>query len=450
MSPPVVERGKITRVSFVGHDLGLGLDVWHSLSKGALIAKPVSSESGKLVFDITASTDAPVGVCGLRLATRDGLTNTVLLHVEDLPVKGNIASDKPVPLPLPACVWGTFRDGTLDRYTITVAANERVSFECVSNRLGKDADPLLTIRDSAGRFVAERDNDPGLYFDFRFEQVFEKAGTYTLEVRDARLRASEHHHYILRVGKFPAERVAIPSAIAVPNRLPGPFFQQVKRPGDNGSAWLPVTVAEGPVTVAKDFDATHDLALAQATSGASWLAFRTSPMRADPFLQLERSLEYGGLQPTPAKVPGVLCGVLKQPGRRQAFAVQLEKGQRIFLRAEAKPLNSPADLEVAIVDRTGREQRRSQESRDGEITLDFTAQNPGTYGITVRDTLRDGSDSHAYCIFVRDKLFPPTVTAEVEGLTVPQGNYQIVPLTVARNGQKGDIKLSLAGALRPA
>jgi hypothetical protein len=446
VSPPVAERGKTTRVAFVGKDLGPGLDVWHSLPKGALTAKPVSSAPDKLVFDITASADAPVGVCGLRLATRDGLTNVVLFHVEDLPVRGKIASDKPVSLVLPACVWGTFREGTLDRYTITVTANERVSFECVSNRLGKDADPLITIRDAGGKFVTEHDNDAGLYFDFRFAHTFEKAGTYTLEVRDARLRASEHHHYILRVGKFPAERVAVPSALSAPDRLPGAFFQQVKRAGDNGSAWVPVTVAEGAVTVAKEPDPTYDLALSQATSGAAWLAYRASPMRVNPFFLMERSLEHGSLQPTQAKVPGVLCGVLKQPGRRHCFAIQLEKGQRIFLRAEAKALNSPADLEVMIVDRTGREQRRGQENRDGEITLDFSAPNAGTYGITVRDTLRDGSEAHSYQITVRDKPFPPTITAEVEGLTVPQGNYQVVPLVVSRNGAVGPIKLSLTGA----
>ncbi|MBN9118659.1 MAG: hypothetical protein J0I06_05805 [Planctomycetes bacterium] len=445
-SPPVIERGKTARVAFVGKDLGPGLDVWHALPKGALRAKPVSSEPGKLVFDITASADAPVGVCGLRVATRDGLTNAVLFHVEDLPVRGKIAGDKPVPLERPACVWGTFREGTLDRYTVAVAANERVSFECVSNRLGKDADPLLTVRDADGRFVTERDNDAGLYFDFRFEHTFEKAGTYTLEVRDARLRASEHHHYALRVGRFPTERVAVPSAVSAPDRPSGAFFRQVKRPGDDGSSWLPVTIAEGHVTVAKDFDAARDTALSQATSGPTWYAFRASPMRGNPFLALERSLEFGSLQPTPAKVPGVLCGVLKQPGRRQCFAVQLEKGQRIFLRAEAKSLNSPAELELTVFDRTGREQRRGQEGRDGDITLDFTAPSAGVYGVAVRDTLRDGSEAHAYRVTVRDKPFPPSITAEVEGLTVPRGNYQVVPLVVARNGGTGPIKLSLAGA----
>jgi hypothetical protein len=145
-------------------------------------------------------------------------------------------------------------------------------------------------------------------------------------------------------------------------------------------------------------------------------------------------------------VPGVLGGVLKQPGRRQAFAVQLEKGQRVFVRAEAKALNSPADLELVVLDRTGREQRRGQESRDGELALDFTSPNAGTYGIAVRDTLRDGSAAHAYRITVRDKPFPPGISAEVEGLTIPQGNYQIVPLVITRNGTKGDIKLSLVGA----
>jgi hypothetical protein len=446
VSPPVIERGKTTRVTFLGKDFGPGLDVWCSLPKGELTAKPVTSETDKLVFDITASADAPVGVCGLRVATSDGLTNAVLFHVEDLPVVRQSRGDKPMALALPACVQGTFLEGTLDRYAIAVAAGERVSFEAVANRLGKDADPLLTIRDADGKFVAERDNDPGLYFDFRFAHTFAKAGTYTLEIRDARLKASEHHHYLLRVGKFPVERVAVPTAVADASRLPGAFFTNAKRPGDHGSTWLPVTTAEGPITVARDLDESRDSALAQATSGPAQLAFLLAPTRANPFQPLDRMLVAGRLQATPATVPGVLCGVLKKPGQRQAFAVKLDKGQRVFLRTEAKALNSPADLEVTITDRAGRELRRSNETRDGDITLDFTANTPGEYGIVVRDALRDGSGSHAYRLTVRSEPFPPTLTAEVEGLTIPRDNYQHVPIVVTRTGTPGPIKLSLVGA----
>ena len=445
-SPPVAERGKTTRVVFAGKDFGPGLDVWHSLPKGAITAKPVASEAGKLSFDITVSADAPVGVCGLRLATRDGLTNAVLFHVEDLPVKGNLAGDNAVSLTLPACVWGTFRDGTLDRYTITVKDGEKVSFEAVANRLGKDADPLLMIRDAAGKFVLERDNDAGLYFDFRFEHTFEKAGTYTLELRDARLRASEHHHYVLRVGKFPTERVAMPSVIADAGRLSGPYFTNVKRAGDRGSAWLPVTNSNEPVTVATAFDDVRDSALSQATSGPAQLAFLMSPTRVNSFQSLDKLLTTGRLQATPAVVPGVLCGVLRKPGQRSAFAFKMEKNQRIFVKAEAKSLNSPADLEVMVTDRFGREVRRGNDSPTGDHTLDFTAGNAGEYGIVVRDVLRDGSESHAFRITVRSEPFPPTLTAEVEGLTVPQDGYQSVPILVTRTGTVGSLKLSLLGA----
>ncbi len=446
VSPPVVERGKTTRVTFFGHDLATGQDVWSALPKGTLIAKPVSSDPGKLVFDVTVAANAPVGVCGLRLATRDGLTNAVLMHLEDLPVKGNVVSDTPVSLVLPACVWGTFNEGTLDRYTITVAAGERVSFEAVANRLGRDADPLLTIRDAEGRFVVEKDNDPGLYFDFRFEHVFAKAGTYTLEVRDARLRASEHHHYILRVGKFPVERVAIPAAVADATRLASTFFTNTKRPDDHGSAWLPVTTAEGPITVSRDFDEVRDNGLSLATSPAAQLAILMTPAKANVFQPLDRMLTIGRHQATPAEVPGMLCGVLKKPGQRQAFAINLAKGERIFLRAESKVLNSPADLEIMVTDRFGREQRRAADGPNGaEATLDFVAPASGEYGIVVRDVLRDGSDSHSYCLRVRNDPFPPALHAEVEGLTIPQGSHQSLPILVTRTGTAGPIKLSLAG-----
>jgi hypothetical protein len=445
VSPPVIERGKTTRVTFSGHDLAPGQSVWCSLPSGAVSSRVVESRPDRLVFDISAANDCPVGICGLRLATRDGLTNAVLFHIDDLPSKGQIAGDRPAALSLPACFWGTFREGTLDRYTLRAAQGERISFEAVANRLGKDADPLITIRDSSGRFVAERDNDPGLYFDFRFEHTFEKAGEYTIEIRDARYRASEHHHYILRVGKFPPERVAVP--VQTSNEPSGIAFENRKRSGDQGSSWLPVLRSNLPVTVAREWDAARDSALTQSTSGPVQLGFLLSPTRINPFQSLDRLLGTGRLQPTPGTVPGVLSGVLRSPGQRQAFSFQLDKNQRIFVRGEAKALDSPLDLEFSLIDRTGRELRRSTESRDGsEATLDFTAGTAGEYGLVARDVLRDGGDSHLYQLTVRGDPFPPVLTAEVEGLTVPRGSYQPVPILVARTGSTGPIKLELVGA----
>lgn len=461
VTPPVAERGKTTRVTFTGHGFGDALDVWSSLPTGMLKAVPVESRPDRVVFDLTPTADAPVGVCGLRVATRHGLSNLHLFLIDDLPVRPG-ASDGP--LSLPAAAWGTLREGALDRYRITVAAGERVSFEAVASRFGKDADPLVTIRDAAGKWVAERDNDPGLYFDSRFAHTFAAAGEYVVEVRDARFRGGESHHYVLRAGRFPAGRVALPAAVepgflervalpevdgsvfafAAPRHQRGPFDATVKRPGDHGSAWVPLAPSAGPVTVAEPFDAARDTALSQLASPPATLAFMAGPARVNPFLALDRSLTAGRAQATPAVVPGTLCGVLRESGRADTFRVRLAKGERLAFRAESAAMNSPADLELLVTDRTGRELARAGEQND-VVNLAFVAPTTGDYGVVVRDALRDGGPAFAYRVAVRRDPFPPQVSAEVEGLTVPQGSYQPVPIVVARNGATGPIKLALAG-----
>jgi hypothetical protein len=426
LEPPALERGKTTRVTVVGANLGKTLDLWTSLPPGAVKATPVGAQTAtRAVLDVTVAADAPVGICGLRLATADGLANACLLLIDDLPVRA--AGGKTT---LPVALWGRFREATVDRFAIDVSAGQRVSFEAVANRLGKDVDPLVTIRDAKNRIVAERDNDPGLYFDCRFEHTFATAGTYTVELRDARFHGSEHSMYVLRMGKFPAARVAVPAAVRpgrraevrlpeladavvgveVPADAAGLYYGVVKRPGDDGSAWLPLLATDAAVTVHQAPGNTFDAG-------------------------------------TPATVPGVLCGVLRQPNERQFFRLELAKGQRIQVRAEARALNSPADLELTVTDSKGKELRRVTENvQKEEVVLDFNAGAPGVYGLTVRDLNRDGGPAFAYRLDVRTGQPQIQVTAEVEGLTLPRGDYQPVPLTVTRTDYAGPIALSLAGA----
>lgn len=445
LTPPVVERGKTTRVTFYGKDLANAEAVWFAVP--GLKVKPVESSPTKATFDALVEANAPVGVSGLRVATRDGLGNAALFLVDDLPVRAKSDGDNAVSLVPPAAAWGTFGDSAIDRYRLEAKAGERLAFEVVANRLGKDADPLVTIRDAAGKFVAERDNDPGLYFDCRFAHTFEKAGAYTIEVRDARYRASEANHYVLRVGRFPAERTANPVAVAksgdsVASSL---SYQEFKGKDDTASAWAPVVSSRGPVTVCAEPDAAVAEAYAQATSLAVNFAFNLTPQRVSPFLTLNAHIALGPTRATPATIPGTLCGVLTRAGSRNAFLLKLEKGQKIYVRAQANDLNSPVELEVLMTDRNGREQRRTGETKD-EVNFDFNAGNAGEYGLIVRDALRDGGPAFAYRLEVRSDPFPPRLSADVEGLTVPQGSYQTVPIAVTRTGTAGPIRLKLQGA----
>jgi hypothetical protein len=80
------------------------------------------------------------------------------------------------------------------------------------------------------------------------------------------------------------------------------------------------------------------------------------------------------------------------------------------------------------------------------VRLEFSAPKDGTYCLAVRDLARDGGKACAYRLEVRGSPPSPEVLAEVEGLTVPRGGHQIVPLKVTRNGYAGPIALELAGA----
>ncbi len=431
LEPPALERGKTTRVTAVGSGLGKAQGLWTSLPTGVVKATPIGEPtSSRAVLDVSVAADAPVGICGARLATEDGLGNACLVLIDDLPVKSAPKADvAPAKVTLPVALWGRFREAAVDRFAIDVVAGQRVSFEAVGSRLGKDVDPLVTIRDARGKIVAERDNDPGLYFDFRFEHTFADAGTYTIETRDARFHGSEHGFYVLRMGHFPAARVAVPMVVRpgkraelrlpelagasigldVPKEATGLFYGVLRRALDEGSAWLPL-------------EATDADAIIHRAPG--------------------NTIEEGTL----AKVPCMLCGVLHKPGERQFFRLELAKGQRIQVRAEARALNSPADLEIAVTDAKGRELRRAAENAQEEIVLDFSAGNQGTYGLTVRDLNRDGGPAFAYRIEVRTPHPQVQVTADVEGLTVPRGDYQPVPLAVKRSDYAGKISLTLVGA----
>lgn len=431
IEPPLAQCGKTTRVTFFGAHLAQAVDVWSSLPAGKLKATPVGGgQAGRATFDVQVAADAAIGPCGLRLATRDGLSNTHMFLIDDLPPVARPASAKEMKVALPAAAWGTFRAETVDRYLIDVAAGQRVGFEVVGSRFGKDIDPLVVLRNAKGKWLAERDNDPGLCFDCRFEHFFAQAGTYTVEVRDARFQAPEHATYVLRMGRFPGGRVALPAAVrpgqstdivlpevggapvtlAIPAEQPlGPFVASLRRKDDDGSTWVPLTATVAEVTVAQK-----------------------------PCQTLE--------QATPAKVPGVLCGVLDKPGSRDYFRIDLEKGQRIRVRGEARALASPADLELTVLDAKGAEVRRVSDPGQDQVNLDFTAPAAGSYGLAVRDLARDGGPSFTYRLEVRGPQPTFTVDADVEGLTVPQGNYQSVPLTVTRTERFGAIKLRLVGA----
>lgn len=442
LTPPALCRGRINRIACFGRELDGAVDLWTSTPGVRLKAVPLEANDGQqATFDIDVPAEAPLGLYGLRVATRSGLSNVHLFLIDELPIESREISSVTSPsqkVTLPATIHNICRAATVDRYEIAVTPGQRVTFEVVGNRFGKNYDPLVTIRDAHGRTLAEHDNDVGLCFDCRFEQTFTDGGVYYVDVRDARFAGDPTWQYVLRMGNFPVARVAVPSSV-----IPG-TVSQLRLPQCLGSLIDVGLPAETPV--GWFFHEVRDTPQGLAT----WI-----PLRAD---HLDNLLE---TEPndvrdaaTPAKLPTTLHGVLDKKGDRDWFRFEFKKGESISVRSDARVLGSPADLELALFNPEGKEVQRvddviiseGQETWSVDAQFEFSAQHDGPHDLAIRDLSGAGGSAFAYRIEVTGSAPKLELKAEVSSVTLPRDNYQPIALKVVRTRLAGPVELELLGA----
>ena len=86
LSPPALRRGAVTRLEVNGTETHGAVGLWTSLPAELLSVRCVEAAGPAAVFDIELKGEAPLGLYGLRLATRSGLSNVHLFLVDELPV----------------------------------------------------------------------------------------------------------------------------------------------------------------------------------------------------------------------------------------------------------------------------------------------------------------------------------------------------------------------------
>ena len=170
-----------------------------------------------------------------------------------------------------------------------------------------------------------------------------------IQVCDSRFRGSDHWHMCCawagsrRLGWPPVgrpggrrrrveragserftQRVVVPPATA-----PGSYFQELRRPGDQASVWVPLRGLPYPNTLEHEPD--------------------------DATRQCHASPD-----------SSVLHGSIANPEDRDAFALDLAAGQRLAVHVECRPLGSPADLDISLIEPGGKTVTRLDTLPDGE------------------------------------------------------------------------------------
>ncbi|MBM81318.1 MAG: hypothetical protein CMJ78_12105 [Planctomycetaceae bacterium] len=436
VNPPSLVRGRVNRVSVVGTDLKQIQGLWTTVPGKAVRANFVNSiEDRTAVFDVEIDGETPIGIYGLRAATKAALSNVHLFVIdqieatpeEEAPTRSDQASfAKAQRVNLPTAIAGVCGNADVDNFVIQVKAGQEVTFEVIGSRLGKGFDPLLTIRDSQNRIVLEHDNDVGLFFDVRKTHRFEQAGEYIVEVRDSRFRGSTEWSYLLRMGRFPEARVAVPSSVQ-PGSTQKLAFPQIQT-AFNVTAPTPDRANYFSYEVRRESD-----------NLATWIPMRLSGLV--PTIDVEKPDDINK-----AKVPGSFHGVINRNGDRDIFEFEMTKGQSLIFQAESRTIGSPADLELTLTDPNGKKVKTGDDMGFEETRFTYTAKAEGTHQLMVREFVDWGGSEFAYRIDVETLGPKLTVDSGVARMAIPQGSYQPLPLTFARSFIKGNIELKLLDA----
>ena len=379
-------------------------------------------------FEIDVPKDSPVGIRGLRVATREGISNLLFFMVDDLPtvkeVRGRNSGSVSQSVNLPVAVEGYCDVGLADRYQFHAEAGESVSIEAVAARVGSNLDPVLRLLDSEGRELAFADDTAGLAGDCCLRHRCEASGDYVIEIEDALMGGASGHRYRLRIGDFPLISVPTPAVI-----------QQ----GVETSLSFAGVAVEGLPPLRINEAVAGSKLISAAFPGRVGSGFCEVQVTESPQTVIDTSTSIK------VPIPGGVSGILSLQGERHSCRVSVRKGERIRIRDTTRGQGVPAVLAIAVQDSSGKTLAEIRKAGNAGRELVWSAPADGEYEIVIADLTGRGGPEFGYHLEL-DRVTPGfQLTADQDSTILPQNGYTLLKVSVARDGYNGPVLLSVTG-----
>ena len=460
VSPIAVQQGTTTEVEVVArYDLSGTYRVF--VTGDGVKAEPIGAEeakpagkakartpSSKLKVRFTVTPNAMPGPREVRLATPRGVSTVAQVVVVKDPIIREAANNDSLQtaqaITLPATVCGAFEKAEdVDFYKFKVAANTALTFHVRCQRLQHKihdlqelADPILTLRNSAGTVLAVNDNyffgDPLLVYRFPI------AGDYFLEIRDVRYLGNVNWHYCIEINDRPFVTGIFPSRV-----LPGKATK-VQLIGHH----LPA-------------DATATLTMpAETPDGLHWtvLTLPSGQTNAIPVIvdRLPEVIESAENNDTPATaqkitVPCGISGRIEKEGDIDCFRFSAKAGEKFTFQVIARDHQSQLDSLLRILNAKGDRLVENDDQRGRFVHADSKIENwaapaAGEYIVEIRDVHLRGGPEFFY--FLKITRSEPHFELEIDSdkaLVSPGTNAAIFVRAIRKNGFAGEVLLSVEG-----
>lgn len=431
-SPGALAPGQSQSLTVQGANLTGATNFWTGFGATILSVNAANASSAKL--QLTVPADAPVGIHALRVASVRGVSNPLLLLVDDLPSVAdrgtNTSAANAHPLAWPVAVDGASVALGFKFYRVSVKAGDRLAIEAVAQRLGSKLDPVLRLLDAKGRELAFCDDESGLGGDCRLAHTFAAGGDYLIELRDIHHGGGSDYRFRLRVGDFPL--VSLPYPAAVPAGKSGTFAFV----GPQVDKLKPAT-ASAPTNAMR-------VALSAKFPGGKSSAFAAA-LVSDTTEFTDTEPNDAAETATPLTLPAGLNGRFLKPKDRDFWKFTAQKGQRVFFTAQTRSLGSASEVMLQLRDAKGTAIANSSPNDAGEGSVTNTIPADGTYFLVVDELIRRGGPQHAYRI--EAELLTPgfTLNTDVDKVEAAPGGSFTMKVNAVRRDFTGPITLAVVG-----
>lgn len=439
-SPAAVAPGKTVELVISGQKLDDPLQIWTSFpAKLELepLAEPKPDQTQRKI-KVTLEGSVPVGLAGMMVSTPGGVSDVLLLVVDDLPSVADNGQNHSISqaqeITTLIGIDGTSDGSKFDHYKFRVQSGQRIAVEVLSGRLGEAYDPVLRLLDASGKQLVVVDDDPGLGADCRFAHTFQAAGDYVLEIHDNQYRPGGR--YRLRIGDFPLVNSTYPLG------------------GQSGTA-AKFAFAGGGLEMIPPVETTVPTGLpgSRFTVGAKYLGgqssgFATSTVNsAAELAEAEPNEDIGAANSI--AVPCGISGKLDRPGDRDVFAFEAKKGQRFAFKACTRSFGSAVTLKMYLQKADGTALVESGVSDADEETMIFAFPEDGSYRLVVQDLLKRSGPDAVYRVGIEPVAsfslpLKPDKATRYKLLASKNGAFSI-DIPCVRNGYDGPITLSVEG-----
>jgi hypothetical protein len=391
--------------------------------------KQLGATPNRIQIEVMLSPTAAPGLYQLRIANPKGVSNPVLIGIDDLmqvPFSTQVST-------LPAALHGNLEGSATLATSFSGKAGQRLVVDLEARRLGAAIDPVVDLYDPRRVQVAWSQGLSSRNGDARLEATLPMDGAYTVELHDALYRAGTPNHFRLKIGELQTADLVFPLGA---QRGRDAWFELL------GAGFSPKLQVRANLR-----DAAGDLpAPLPALRGLTGPAPRIVVGDFPEFLETETPA--GKLQEV--AVPAVINGRIGKPQEEDRYRLLVKPGMKLRFDVLANRAGSPLDGVLSLRNEAGAEVAAGDDRPELNTIdpgLEYTVPD-GAQALVVglKDLQGRGGPNFIYRLAVTPADYPDfKLTLFEDRHLVPPGGAALVHVRAERTGYNGPIKLSMPG-----